>query len=254
VRLDFQVDIETFTPLEVQVSGGDQGSEPLAFLDRLRPGVIYVADRGFFSFALLRGLLAAGSNFVIRMKKDVGFEPREPNDLTPRDRERDIRSDSTGILPGPQSAGNANARSYACRPPEAPLRRVVIWDARNQTEVILLTDLLDVPALVIAELYRRRWIIELFFKWLKCYAGFDHAMSHSPRGLTFQFYVAVIGTLLLHLATGRPVNKYALFWLQAVASGQATWDEMRAGLARIEREKALERARLARRKAAKKLV
>jgi hypothetical protein len=254
VRLDFQVDVETFTPLDVAVAGGDAGSEPLAFLKRLRPGVVYVADRGFFSFALLRGLLEAGSNFVVRMKKDVGFEVRESRPLSPRDVELGVRSDDTGVLPGPKSPGNADLRSYACRPPGAVLRRVVVWDERNRTEVILLTDLLDVPALVVAELYRRRWAIELFFKWLKCCAGFDHAISHSPRGLTFQFYVAVIGTLLLHLATGRRVSKYAVFWLQAVASGQATWDEMQAGLARIEREKALEKARLARRRAAKKLA
>ncbi len=62
----------------------------------------------------------------------------------------------------------------------------------------------------------------------------------------------MIATLLLHLATGRRVNKYALFWLGSVASGHATFEEMKIGLARIEREKALERARLARKKAAAK--
>jgi len=254
VRLDFQLDIQTLAPLEVEVGGGDQGSESQALAGRLRPGVIYVADRGFFSFTLLNSLLAVDSNFVIRMKKDVGFAPRQEMPLSPRDRELDLRSDMTGVLPGPQSRGNGDLRSYASPPPEALLRRVVVWDARNQTEVILLTDMLDVPAVTIAEIYRRRWMIELFFKWLKCHAGFDHAISHSPRGLTFQFYVAVIGTLLLHLATGRPVNKYALYWLGAVACGQATWEEMQAGMARIEREKALERARYARKKAQKKLA
>ena len=254
VRLDFQLDIETFAPLEVQVCGGDQGSEPLALLKHLRPDVIYLVDRGYVSFALLEGLLAAGSNFVMRLKKDVGFEPREQRALCPRDVELDIRRDEVGILPGPKSKGNDDLRSYTCPPPAATLRRVSVWDAKNKSEVILLTDMLDLPAAVIAELYRRRWVIELFFKWLKCYAGFDHAISQSPRGLTLQFYVAVIGTLLLHLATGRPVSKYAVFWLHAVASGQATWQEMQAGLARIEREKALENDRRARKKAQKQLV
>ena len=67
-----------------------------------------------------------------------------------------------------------------------------------------------------------------------------------------QFYVAVIATLLLHLATGRKVSKYALFWLGSVAAGQATWEEMEAGLARTERERTLEKARLLRKKAAAK--
>ena len=92
--------------------------------------------------------------------------------------------------------------------------------------------------------------MELFLRWLKCWAGLEHLISKSPQGITFQFYVAVIATLLLHLATGRKVSKYSLFWLNAVATGQATFEQMQLGLARIEREKALERARLARKKAA----
>ena len=254
VRVNLQLDIDTFTPLDLNLSGRANASEPKALLGRLRPNVIYVADRAFGSFELLNGILAASSSFVIRMKKDLGFAVMETRALTPRDLELDLRSDATGVLPGPKSPGNADARSCTGRPPGQVLRRVVVWDRKNQKEVTLLTDMLDVPAVVIAELYRRRWVIELFFKWLKCWAGFDHAISQSAQGLTFQFYVAVIGTLLLYLATGRPVNKYAMYWLGAVASGQATWEEMQAGLARIQREKALERARLARRRAAKKLA
>jgi hypothetical protein len=208
VRLNLQLDIATFVPLDMDLSGCANASEPKALLRRLRPDVIYVADRAFGSFELLTGILAAGSSFVIRMKKDLGFAVMAERELTPRDRELDIRADATGVLPGPKSPGNANARSCTGRPPGQVLRRVVVWDRKNKKEVALLTDMLEVPALVIAEIYRRRWVIELFFKWLKCWAGFDHAISQSPQGLTFQFYVAVIGTLLLYLATGRPVNKY----------------------------------------------
>jgi hypothetical protein len=252
VRLDFQLDVETFAPVDVHISGGESGSEPKALAKHLRSGVLYVADRGFFSFGLLQAFLKADSRFVLRMKKDVHFDAQEARELTERDRELDIRADDIGRLPGAQSAGNADLRSYENLPPNAQLRRVIVWDARHAQEVILLTDLVDVPAWTIAQLYRRRWMIELFFKWLKCYAGFDHALSHSPGGLKFQFYVAVIGTLLLHLATGRQVSKYALFWLGSVAAGHATWEQMQTGLGRIEREKSLEKARLARKKAAAK--
>ena len=67
-----------------------------------------------------------------------------------------------------------------------------------------------------------------------------------------QFYVAVIATLLLYLATGRKVSKYALFWLGSVAAGQATSEEMQTGLARIERERELDKARRLRKQAAAK--
>jgi hypothetical protein len=252
MRLNLHLDIDSFTPVDMSVNGGEGVSEPEALRVSLRPGVIYVADRAFLSFALLREILAKDSNFVIRMKQGIGFESSRDNPLTPRDLELEIRSDTIGRLPGPQSPGNSDSRSSTCRPPAQELRRVVAWDSVNQKEVVLLTDMLDVPALAISELYRRRWTLELFFKWLKCWAGFDHAISQDPRGLTLQFYVAVIGTLLLHLATGRRVSKYAIYWIGAVASGQAASAEMVAGLARIEREKELERARLARKRAQKK--
>jgi hypothetical protein len=92
--------------------------------------------------------------------------------------------------------------SFTDKPPVQLLGRVIVWDEKNQKQVVLVTDLLDVPAHVIAAIYRRRWQIELFFKWLKTYASFDHLISHHPNGVRFQFYVAVIATLLLHLATG----------------------------------------------------
>lgn len=116
--------------------------------------------------------------------------------------------------------------------------------------MVVLTDLHDVPAWVIAEAYRGRWQIELFFKWVKSYAVMDHLLSQHPNGITLQFYITVIATLLMHLATGRQVDKYTMFWLASVANGQATWEEARAGIARVQREKELERARRQRKRLA----
>lgn len=117
----------------------------------------------------------------------------------------------------------------------------------------LLTNLLDLPAHVIAELYRQRWQVELFFRWLKVWAGFDHLISHSKNGVTFQFYIAVIGCLLMHLRTGRKVNKYAIFLFGQVAQGHVTLEQILPMLEKIEREKELERQRLARKKAQRQL-
>ena len=85
-------------------------------------------------------------------------------------------------------------------------------------------------------------------------AAFEHLYSHSKSGVTTQFYVAVIGCLLMHLRTGRRVNKYALFLFGQVAAGLATLDEILPMLERIEREKALERIRLAKKRAQKQLA
>ena len=253
LRLNLQLQVDSFTPLDCDVSGHDDGSEPAAFIRNLHPGVIYVADRNFFSYAFINAVLDKGSNLVLRLRNNAKFDFTQSLPLGAKDVEAGVLSDDIGRFRGAASKGNQDYRSFTDKPPAQLLRRVVVRDEKNQTDMILLTDLLDVPAHVIAALYRQRWQVELFFKWIKTYANFDHLISHHPSGVTFQFYVAVIATLLLHLATGRRVSKYTLFWLGSVAAGQATFEQMQAGLARIEREKELERARKKKAAARKKI-
>lgn len=248
VRLNLHLDVQRFDPVDCDVSGQDDGSEPAAMQRRIRPETVYVMDRNFMHFGLIRDIMAADSNFVLRLRKNTCFEVDSTSPLTDQDQEHGVQLDEPGRLSG----GKSPARHYTASPPEQTLRRVTLYDEKNQCELVLLTDLMDVPAFVIGALYKSRWQIELFFKWLKSYANIEHLVSKSPQGVTMQFYVAVIGTLLLHLATGRRVSKYAMFWLGSVASGQATWEEMEEGLARTERERELARARWQRKQAAAK--
>jgi hypothetical protein len=253
IRLNLQLQVDSFTPLDCDISGADDVSEPAAFIRSLHPGVIYVADRNFFSYAFINAVLETGSNLVLRLRKDAKFNVARSLPLTAKDIEANVLSDDMVSFCGAASKGNQDYRSFTDKPPVQPLRRVIVRDEKNQKDVVLLTDLMDVPAHVIAAIYRQRWQVELFFKWMKSYASFDHLISHHPNGVTFQFYVAVIATLLLHLATGRRVSKYSLFWLGSIAAGQATFEQMQLGLARIEREKELERNRKKKAAARKKI-
>ena len=74
------------------------------------------------------------------------------------------------------------------------VREILITNPENPDQSIrLLTDMLDLPAHIIGLIYLHRWTIELFFRWLKVYANFEHMISHSPRGVETWFYVAMIG-------------------------------------------------------------
>ena len=107
---------------------------------------------------------------------------------------------------------------------------------------------------MIGAAYKLRWQIELFFKWLKCFARMDHLLSTSRRGITTQLYIAVIAVLLMCVQTGRRVSIYALHALSRVANGQMSLQQAMEVIARRERERQLNRARQARLRARKKLA
>ena len=246
VRANFQIDTATWAPQVVSVSG-DDGSEPAAFAPGLLEGVLYVIDRNFLDFEFLHRLLAKGSDFVLRVRDNApAVKVLDSLPLTAADVEAGVIGDEIVHLTGRGA-------------PQGRLRRVTIRtiNRKGKEEIIrLLSSLIDpdIPARVIGAVYRQRWQIELFFKWLKTWARMDHLLSTSRNGITFQLYVAVIGVLMMYAQCGRRVSVYALAALSRLASGECTLDEAMEVIARREREAALNRARQAKLRARKKLA
>jgi Transposase DDE domain len=241
VRLDLQWAAATGTPEGVSI-GGDGSSEAAALMARLEPDLIYVLDRGYVNFQLLDRILHACSNFVVRLKKNNLFVPVKTLPLSDPDVAAGVISDRIGRLSG----------SGDCQAPGAMLREIILIDPNNPDKPLrLLSSLLDVPANVVGELYRWRWKIELFFRWLKVHANFEHLMSHSRHGVAVGFHIAVIAVLLIYIHTQQPVSKYAYVMLGLVATGQATMDDILPILERRERQCQLDRLRRARERAEK---
>lgn len=242
VRLDLQVNVATWLPEVIDVSG--RGTSEAQFAAQaIRPGAIHLYDRGIFSFELLTAQQAAGAYFVHRLRvpgtRSPKFNPTTTRELTANDREAQVLSDREGLMAG----------STHCPPPSIRLREVVIHAPDEPGGTLrLLTNLFDVEACVIGQLYRYRWQVELFFRWLKVYANFAHLISHSRPGVLLSFYVAVIGVMLIYLQTEVKPSKYAFSLLGLVAQGGATLEEIAPILKERERQIALERARLAKRK------
>ena len=243
VRLDLQYCCATGLIEGLEVNGLG-ASETTAARRHIRSDALYVADRGIFSFAYVREMLAAGADFVLRIKTSQCLEVIEERSLTDRQKAAGVLSDRLVRL-SPSQYG-------AAAPPDV-LREVVVFDERNPDKPVRLLSSLtdaDVEPQVVGEVYRWRWQIELFFRWLKVHAHFRHLISHSKNGLTLSFHVAVIGVLLIYLHSGRRVSKYAYNLLCLVAQGQASLADILPILERREREKDLARRRLARKKAA----
>jgi hypothetical protein len=243
LRLNLQLDMVRSLPACFSVSGEDDGSETAAFARDLAADVIYVADRNFIDFKFLHAVLDKQSDFVVRAKAShqaLSFTVLRKLPLSDKDIAANVLSDRIGYLPG-----SAGSPGFGMR----LMREVVVHDFRNNTPVRLISSLADenlanlVAAYVIAHLYRRRWDIELFFRWLKCVAKFEHLFSHSRNGVSTQFYLAIIMALLSYINVGRAPGKYEFLCLGWVANGIMSAATMEIVLARRQREREQNRTR-----------
>jgi hypothetical protein len=142
--------------------------------------------------------------------------------------------------------------------PDVVLREVVLRSPNEpEGDIRLLTNLTDtdeadafqVTPEIVGVLYRQRWQVELFFRWLKTFAHFEHLMSESRNGVLLSMYVAIIGTLLICLFTETRPSTYAYAMLSWVASGACTLDEIVPIMAERHRQIAVDKASKAKRDA-----
>lgn len=149
-----------------------------------QPGCFYVMDRGYLDFGRLHRMTQQQAYFVVRARSGCGFVVRQSNAV---DKSAGLRCDQTICLTYPRSH-----RAYPER-----LRRVRVWDEVNQKSLVLLTNHFALPAQSVAELYRRRWQIELFFKWIKQHLSVRGFLGHTPNAVQCQLWSAICVYLLV---------------------------------------------------------
>ncbi len=148
------------------------------------PGAYYVMDRGYLDFIRLFKLHQAGGFFVVRNKHHVKFRVTASR---PVDKTTGLRCDQTIAL-----TSNWSVKSYPER-----LRRIRVYDPENQVTLVLLTNQLALPAEVIAELYRKRWQVELFFKWIKQHLRLRSFYGRSENAVRCQVWSAICAYLMV---------------------------------------------------------
>jgi hypothetical protein len=234
VRAHVHFDVLRGVPEQFTLTGG-QAAEGGQLRTSLRPEHCYVLDRGFQSYALLGDIIAANSDFVVRLRKSARYEVLETRPLTAADLAAGVQSD-TLVRVGWRADRTADL---------PPPRRVEVVVAGQAEPLVILTSCLDLPAELIALIYKHRWQVELFFRWLKCMAHLEHFYSESPQGMTLQLYVTLIATLLIALETGSRPSVYDFSLMSLVMSGLASLEEALAVAAkrRAERERAARRRR-----------
>jgi hypothetical protein len=236
-RLHVQLDFDTFVPTDVELTdarnGGDS-SEKAVLRRKLAPGRCYVTDRGFTQFTLFNDIHAVGSSYVCRAKENLTFEVSEERPVNDAAAQAGVTRDAVvrmglGSKPGQR--------------PDHPIRMIVIRaephekrggrrgktaGPANHGSIVILTDLLDVPAEIIVLIYRYRWAIEIFFRFFKQMLGCRHLVSQKPEGILIQVYCAVIACMLINLWTGRRPDKGTVHMLAWYLAGVATEAEVLA--------------------------
>ena len=178
VKLHTLLDVRGPIPRMITISEGKQAD--VKILDELivEPGAFYVMDRGYVDFERLFRFVLASALFVTRTKAGIQLNRLESR---PVDRSCGPRSDHIVRLANPQSAVHYPDR----------LRRVSYRDPEDGKVLVFLTNNFDLPALVIAQLYKLRWRVELFFKWIKQNLRIKHFFGTSDNAVKTQVWIAV---------------------------------------------------------------
>lgn len=216
VRLDLHFSVFDQVPVDWGISPAKQ-SEVKAWKKKVTPGAFYVADRLYSQDLLwLKALAKRQIDFVVRLRENIRRSAQSPPaELTPQDRQAGVVCDQEQEL----GAGGGG-----------PVVRVVQIESAGHT-FLLATTRRDLPAEVIGLLYRYRWQIELFFKWVKTMLPCRHWLAESPAGVSHQLYSVLIAALLLMLAGGGRLNKRQMEALWFYWSGFATEAELLTRLA-----------------------
>jgi hypothetical protein len=184
VKAHVLLDHDDYLPRYVLITEARRSDVKMADAFTLNPGSIVAMDRGYNDYGLFFKWTTEEIYFVTRLKENAAYEVVEECDV-PKD--RNIRSDQLIRLTGVQAQ-----KDCPCL-----LRRVVIWDAVNEREIVLLTNLIAFGATTIAAIYKDRWEIELFFKALKQNLKVKSFVGTSENALRIQIWTALIAILLL---------------------------------------------------------
>jgi len=184
VKMHTQVDLRGPIPTCIYITNARQ--HDVRWLDELvfEPGAFYVMDRGYMDFKRLNGIAGAGAFFVTRAKDNLRFS-----------RQRSRRTDFPAGVRSDQIGRPALAKARAAFP--ALLRKVRYFDAETERDLVFLTNHLEIPALTVALIYRLRWRIELFFRWIKGHLRIKHYYGTSPNAVKTQIWIAIAVYLMV---------------------------------------------------------
>jgi len=238
-KLHVQFDFDHFIPTDVELTDArntGKSDEKNVLRKKLAKDRCYVMDRWFGQFTLFNEIHAKASSYACRVKENSVFEVQEERSLSTEALKAGVVRDAVVKM---------ELNSKPEDRPDHPMRLIVIeaepHEKRggrrgktagppNKGTIVIATNLLDVPAEIIALIYHHRWAIEVFFRFFKQMLGCRHLVSHKPEGILIQVYCAIIACMLINVWTGKRPNKRTVEMLAWYLMGVATEAEVLAHL------------------------
>jgi hypothetical protein len=246
-RLHLQLDVDHHVPSAWEVTppkNTGKSDEKNALRRALEAGHTYVMDRWYAQFVLWNDIKAAGSSYVCRVRDNSVYEVLEDRPLSQEAIDAGIVSDQIvhiGLSKAPAERADHPTRliCVTCTPHQK--RGKGHKKGNGQTgptsdgTLRIVTDLRDVPAHVIAFLYQYRWMVEVFFRFLKQILGCRHLISSKPEGVQIQVYAAVICCMMLNSLTGVKPSKWHVTLIALYLDGLATEADVLKELNKVDR-------------------
>jgi hypothetical protein len=212
VKLHTLLDLRAHIPTVVAITHGKAADVTLLDALVVEPGAFYVFDRGYTDFGRLYRFTEGSAFFVIRGKRGLDYVRRVSR---PVDKTTGLRSDQTIVLCGPKTA-----TLYP-----SPLRRITYVDRETGQRFVFLTNNFTLPALQIAQLYKCRWPVELFFKWIKQPLRIKAFYGTSVNAVKTQVWIAIsvyvlVAIIKKHL--GLPQSLYTILQVLSVTLFEKT--------------------------------
>jgi hypothetical protein len=205
VKLHTMIDIQTAIPVFIDVTHGKV--HDVTALDHVvfQPGSYLVMDRGYIDFHRLYQIHQAMTYFVVRSKDNLQFRRKVSQFV---DKASGLRSDQTIVLTGPKTS-----TLYP-----VPLRRIRYYSQEMDKRFVFLTNDFNLPPLTVAALYRKRWQIELFFKWIKQHLRIKRFLGTSPNAVKTQIWIAIATYVLIAIIKKQLNLKYSLYTILQILS------------------------------------
>jgi hypothetical protein len=243
-RFHAHFEIDRQLPVRIEVTAavnGGKTDEKSVLRRSLKADCCYVMDRWYAEFALFNDIVAAGSSYVCRIRDNSNLE-----DVI-EERPVSAAAQRAGVLR--DIVVNLGVWNKAYARPHHPVRVIFVrakphrktggrkgGTAGSASDGILriATNLLDVPAEIIADIFKHRWSIEIFFRFFKHILGCRHLLSTHSAGVQIQAYCAIIACLLIHLWTGGKPTLRTFEMICLYLQGWASLEELMAHLEKLK--------------------